>query len=137
MSPIGLIECSLRHGQQTLLLSRLRIRHVLPLLEKLEGCGYAGLDVFGGATYQASLEHLGEDPWERLRAILAATTIPLVGLIRGQALVGYRPLPDDAVDLFVALCAESGLDVFRCFDPLNDPRSLARVAEAVDCRQAR
>jgi pyruvate carboxylase subunit B len=131
MSPIGLIECCLRHGQQTLLLSRLRTRHVVPLLERLEGCGYAGLDVFGGATFQASLEHLGEDPWERLRAIRAATTIPLVGLIRGQALVGYRPLPDDAVDLFVALCAESGLDVFRCFDPLNDSRNLARVAEAV------
>jgi len=89
------------------------------------------LDVFGGATFEVSLEHLGEDPFERLRAIRAGTKVPLVGLIRGQSLVGYRPLPDDAVDSFVALTAECGLDVFRCFDPLNDARNLAHVAEAV------
>jgi pyruvate carboxylase subunit B len=131
MAPIGLIESSLRHGQQTLLLSRVRTRHLLSLLEKLDGCGYAGLDVFGGATFEVALEHLGEDPFERLRAIRARTKTPLVGLIRGQALVGYRPLPDDAVDRFVALTAECGLDVFRCFDPLNDARNLAQVAVAV------
>ena len=131
MTAIGLIESSLRHGQQTLLLSRLRTRHLLSLLERLNGCGYAGLDVFGGATFEVSLEHLGEDPFERLKAIRAGTKTPLVGLIRGQSLVGYRPLPDDAVDSFVALTAECGLDVFRCFDPLNDARNLGHVAEAV------
>ncbi|HVB53780.1 MAG TPA: pyruvate carboxylase subunit B [Candidatus Acidoferrales bacterium] len=131
MAPIGLIESSLRHGQQTLLLSRVRTRHLLSLIEKLDGCGYAGLDVFGGATFEVSLANLGEDPFERLRAIRASTKTPLVGLIRGQSLVGYRPLPDDAVDRFVALTAECGLDVFRCFDPLNDSRNLAHVAEAV------
>lgn len=131
MAPIGLIESCLRHGQQTLLLSRMRTRHLIPLLEKLDECGYAGLDVFGGATYQVSLEHLGEDPFERLRAIRASTKTPLLGLIRGQALVGYRPVADDAVDLFVSMAAEGGLDIFRCFDPLNDARNLARVAAAV------
>ncbi|MGC2192290.1 MAG: pyruvate carboxylase subunit B [Candidatus Dormiibacterota bacterium] len=131
MAPIGLIESCLRHGQQTLLLSRVRTRHILTVIEKLDGCGYAGLDVFGGATFEVSLEHLGEDPFERLRAIRASTKTPLVGLIRGQSLVGYRPLPDDAVDSFVALTADCGLDVFRCFDPLNDSRNLAHVAEAV------
>ncbi|HUY57982.1 MAG TPA: pyruvate carboxylase subunit B [Candidatus Micrarchaeaceae archaeon] len=131
MAPIGLIESCLRHGQQTLLLSRVRTRHLLSLLAKLEGCGYAGLDVFGGATFEVSLEHLGEDPFERLRSIRANTSVPLVGLIRGQSLVGYRPLPDDAVDSFVSLSAECGLDVFRCFDPLNDARNLAHIAEAV------
>ena len=131
MAAIGLIESCLRHGQQTLLLSRVRTRHLLTLIEKLDGCGYAGLDVFGGATFEVSLEHLGEDPFERLRAIRKVSKTPLVGLIRGQALVGYRPLPDDAVDSFVALTAECGLDVFRCFDPLNDARNLAHVAEAV------
>jgi len=131
MAAIGLIECCLRHGQQTLLLSRIRTRHILPLIEKLDGCGYAGLDVFGGSTFEVSLEHLGEDPFERLRAIRKVSKTPLVGLIRGQALVGYRPLPDDAVDSFVALTAECGLDVIRCFDPLNDARNLAHVAEAV------
>jgi len=131
MAPIGLIECCLRHGQQTLLLSRVRTRHLLALLERLEGCGYAGLDVFGGATFEISLEHLGEDPFERLRAIRASTATPLLGLIRGQSLVGYRPLPDDSIQSFVELTAECGLDVYRCFDPLNDPRNLAKVAEAV------
>jgi len=131
MAPIGLIESCLRHGQQTLLLSRLRTRHILPLLEKLDRCGYAALDVFGGPTFEVSLTHLGEDPFERLSSIRASSRTPLLGLIRGQALVGYRPLPDDAVDSFVALAAECGLDVFRCFDPLNDARNLAQVAEAV------
>lgn len=131
MAPIGLIESCLRHGQQTLLLSRVRTRHLLSLVERLEGCGYTGLDVFGGATFEVGLEHLGEDPFERLRAIRAGTETPLVGLIRGQSLVGYRPLPDDAVERFVGLTAECGLDVFRCFDPLNDARNLAQVAESV------
>jgi pyruvate carboxylase subunit B len=131
MAPIGLIESCLRHGQQTLLLSRLRTRHVLSLLDLLDGCGYSALDVFGGPTFEVSLTHLGEDPFERLSSIKAAAKTPLLGLIRGQALVGYRPLPDDAVDSFVALAAECGLDVFRCFDPLNDSRNLAQVAEAV------
>ncbi|MGH7643324.1 MAG: pyruvate carboxylase subunit B [Candidatus Dormibacteria bacterium] len=131
MAPVGLIESSLRHGQQTLLLSRVRTRHLISLIERLDGCGYAGLDVFGGATFEVSLENLGEDPFERLRAIRANSTTPLVGLVRGQSLVGYRPLPDDAVDSFVALTAECGLDVFRCFDPLNDARNLAQVATAV------
>jgi pyruvate carboxylase subunit B len=131
MAPIGLIESCLRHGQQTLLLSRLRTRHILPLLEKLDRCGYTALDVFGGPTFEVSLTHLGEDPFERLSAIRARAKTPLLGLIRGQALVGYRPLPDDAVASFVALAAECGLDIFRCFDPLNDARNLAQVAEAV------
>ncbi len=131
MAEVGLIECSARQGQQTLLLSRLRTRHLVPLLERLDGCGYAALEVFGGATFGVALEHLGEDPFERLRQIRAATTTPLMGLVRGQALVGHRQLPDDVVDSFVAQVASSGLDIFRCLDPLNDPRNLARVAQAV------
>jgi pyruvate carboxylase subunit B len=131
MAPIGLIESCLRHGQQTLLLSRLRTRHILSLLDLLDGCGYGALDVFGGPTFEVSLTHLGEDPFDRLSSIKAGAKTPLLGLIRGQALVGYRPLPDDAVDSFVALAAECGLDIFRCFDPLNDARNLAQVAEAV------
>lgn len=131
MPAIGLIECSLRHGQQTLLLSRLRTRHMLPVLERLEGSGVAAVDVFGGATYESGLEHLGEDPFERLQAIRSVSRANLLGLIRGQALVGYRPVADDAVDRFVARAAECGLDSFRCFDPLNDPRNLVRVAQAV------
>ncbi|MGH7692302.1 MAG: pyruvate carboxylase subunit B [Candidatus Dormibacteria bacterium] len=131
MAPIGLIESCLRHGQQTLLLSRLRTRHLIPLIEMVDGCGYAGLDVFGGGTYEAGLTHLGEDPFARLREIRAHSKSPLLGLIRGQDLVGYRPLADDVVTAFVAEAAAAGLDVFRCFDPLNDPRNLFRLVEAV------
>jgi pyruvate carboxylase subunit B len=131
MPKIGLIESCLRHGQQTLLSSRLRTRHITALAEQLEGSGLAGLDVFGGATFGVALAYLGEDPFERLAAVRAATTLPLYGLIRGQSLVGNRPLPDDVVDRFVAMVAELGLDVFRCFDPLNDVRNLARVVAAV------
>ncbi|HUY60670.1 MAG TPA: pyruvate carboxylase subunit B, partial [Candidatus Dormibacteraeota bacterium] len=131
MSAIGLIETSLRHGQQTLLLSRLRRRHLVPLVERLDDCGLQALDVFGGAPYEAALTHLAEEPFDRLREVRAATRTPLLALLRGQALVGYRQLPDDAVDRFIALAAEAGIDIFRCFDPLNDPRNLARAASAV------
>ncbi len=131
MAAVGLIESCLRHGQQTLLSSRLRTRHLTALAEQLDGSGLAGLDVFGGATFGVALSNLGEDPFDRLRAVRAATSLPLYGLIRGQALVGNRPLPDDVVDRFVATVASLGLDVFRCFDPLNDVRNLARVVEAV------
>ncbi len=131
MARIELIESSLRHGQQTLLSSRLRTRHMVELAERLEGSGVAGLDVFGGATFGVALEYLGEDPFDRLRQVRAATTIPLHGLLRGQALVGRSPVADDVVDRFVETLAESGLDVFRCFDPLNDVRNLAHVAAAV------
>jgi len=131
MPAIGLIESSLRHGQQTLLSSRLRTRHLVELAERLEGTGVAGLDVFGGATFAVALENLGEDPFERLRQVRQATSLPLYGLLRGQCLVGTRPVADDVVDAFVAQLSDIGLDVFRCFDPLNDIRNLARVAQAV------
>ncbi len=131
MPAIGLIESSLRHGQQTLLSSRLRTRHIVELAERLDGTGVAGLDAFGGATFEVALENLGEDPFERLRQVRRATTLPLYGLLRGQSLVGPRPVADDVVDTFVGELSEIGLDVFRCFDPLNDIRNLARVAQAV------
>jgi len=132
MPRLELVETSLRHGQQTLLLSRLRLRHILPVAELLDRCGFAALDVFGGATYEACLRFLAEDPFERLRAIRqAAPETPLLGLIRGQALVGHRQVADDVVDAFVAQAAEAGVDVFRCYDSLNDPRNLERCVVAV------
>ncbi len=130
MAAVGLIESALRQGQQTLVSSRLRTRHLVELATALEGSGLAGLDVFGGATFQVALEHLGEDPFDRLRQLRQATTLPLSGLLRGQSLVGQRPVADDVVDLFVARVAAAGLDVLRCFDPLNDTRNLASVARA-------
>jgi pyruvate carboxylase subunit B len=132
MPRLELVETSLRQGQQALLLSRLRRRHILPVAELLDRCGFAALDVFGGATFEAALRFLAEDPFERLRAVKeAAPRTPLLGLIRGQALVGHRQVADDVVDAFVRVAAEAGVDVFRCYDSLNDPRNLERCLTAV------
>ncbi|MBV8527551.1 MAG: hypothetical protein JOZ75_04490, partial [Candidatus Dormibacteraeota bacterium] len=101
MPRLELVETSLRHGQQALLVSRLRQRHAVAVAEPLDHCGFAALDVFGGSTFEASLRFLAEDPFERLRALRAAAPItPLVGLLAGQALVGHRHQPDDVVDAF-------------------------------------
>src|SRR5215472_2492697 len=132
MPRLELVETSLRHGQQALLVSRLRRRHAVAVAEPLDHCGFAALDVFGGSTFEASLRFLAEDPFERLRALRAAAPItPLVGLLAGQALVGHRHQPDDVVDAFIRAAAAAGVDIFRCYDPLNDVRNLTRCAAAV------
>ena len=132
MPRLELVETSLRHGQQSLLVSRLRLRHVLPVAETLDHCGFAALDVFGGSTFEASLRFLAEDPFARLRAIRAAAPItPLLAMIGGQSLVGHRQVPDDLVDAFIETSAAAGVDIFRCYDPLNDVRNVERCAAAV------
>src|SRR5438132_2457338 len=132
MPRLELVETSLRHGQQSLLISRLRERHAVPVAEVLDRCGFAALDVFGGTTFEACLRFLAEDPFERLRAIRAAAPItPLLAMIGGQALVGHRHVADDVVDAFITAAADAGIDIFRCYDPLNDVRNLERCAAAV------
>jgi pyruvate carboxylase subunit B len=132
MPRLELVETSLRHGQQSLLVSRLRLRHALPVAETLDHCGFAALDVFGGSTFEASLRFLAEDPFARLRAIRAAAPItPLLAMIGGQSLVGHRQVPDDLVDAFIEASAAAGVDIFRCYDPLNDARNLERCATAI------
>jgi len=132
MPRLELVETSLRHGQQSLLVSRLRVRHAIPVAERLDGCGFAALDVFGGSTFEASLRFLAEDPFERLRAIRAAAPItPLMAVIGGQALVGHRHVPDDVVHAFIAAASTGGIDIFRCYDPLNDVRNLTACLAAV------
>lgn len=132
MPRLELVETSLRHGQQALLVSRLRGRHAVAVAEPLDHCGFAAIDVFGGATFEASLRFLAEDPFARLVALRAAAPItPLAALLAGQALVGHRHQPDDVVDEFIAVAARGGVDIFRCYDPLNDVRNLTRCAAAV------
>jgi pyruvate carboxylase subunit B len=131
MPRLELVECSLRAGQQALLLSRLRSRHAVPVAHALDRCGFAALDVFGGSTFEASLRFLGEDPFARLRAIReAAPSSTLVASIAGQALTGHRQVSDDVVDAFITVAADAGVDRFRIHDPLNDIRNVRRAMEA-------
>ncbi len=131
MPRLELVECSLRAGQQALLLSRLRSRHAIPVARALDGCGFAALDVFGGSTFEASLRFLGEDPFERLRAIReAAPSSTLQASLGGQALTGHRQVGDDVVDAFIRVAADAGVDRFRIHDPLNDVRNLSRAIQA-------
>jgi pyruvate carboxylase subunit B len=131
MPRLELVECSLRAGQQALLLSRLRSRHAVPVARALDGCGFAALDVFGGSTFEASLRFLGEDPFERLREIReAAPQSTLMASLAGQSLTGHRQVGDDVVDAFIRVAADAGIDRFRIHDPLNDVRNLRRAIEA-------
>jgi pyruvate carboxylase subunit B len=130
-SKTELVEASLRHGQQALLVSRLRERHAVEVARQLDKCGFAGLDVFGGATFEAQVRFLGENPFERLRAIRkAAKSTPLIANVAGQSLVGHRHYADDVVDAFVKLIADSGIDIVRVSDPLNDARNFERAITA-------
>jgi pyruvate carboxylase subunit B len=131
MPRLELVECSLRAGQQALLLSRLRSRHAVPVARALDGCGFAALDVFGGTTFEAALRFLGEDPFDQLRAIReAAPSSTLVASLGGQALTGHRHVGDDVVDAFIKVAADAGVDRFRIHDPLNDVRNVRRAMEA-------
>jgi pyruvate carboxylase subunit B len=126
-----LVEASLRHGQQSLLVSRLRERHAVEVARQLDKCGFAALDVFGGATFEAQVRFLGENPFERLRAIRkAAKSTPLIATLAGQSLVGHRHYADDVVDAFIKLIADSGIDIVRISDPLNDARNFQRAIAA-------
>jgi pyruvate carboxylase subunit B len=134
MPRLELIESSLRYGQQALMLSRLRQRHAVRAAELLDTCGFSALEVFGGATFEAQLRFLGEDPFERLRALAAAAPrTPLMATLSGQMLVGHRHFPDDVVEAFVRLAAEAGIGVFRLLDPLND---IANLVTAVRTAKA-
>jgi len=111
---------------------------MLPAAERLDAIGYRSLEVWGGATFDVCLRYLHEDPWERLRALKRAMPrTPLQMLLRGQNLVGYRHYPDDVVREFVAEAAKEGVDIFRVFDALNDPRNMEAALAAVKRSGAR
>ena len=112
--------------------TRLRTSDMEPLAEAMDDVGFHSMEVWGGATFDATTRFLGEDPWERLRTFkrLMPNT-PLMMLLRGQSLVGYRTYADDVVDAFVGRAAEAGIDEFRVFDALNDEENLQRAADAV------
>ncbi|MFA5494298.1 MAG: sodium-extruding oxaloacetate decarboxylase subunit alpha [Porticoccaceae bacterium] len=130
--PLGITEVVLRDAQQSLLATRLRIDDILPVAERLDRVGYWSMESWGGATFDVCIRYLGEDPWDRLRAIKAAMpNTPQQMLLRGQNILGYRHYADDVVDAFVERAAVNGIDVFRIFDAMNDARNMAMAISAV------
>ena len=129
---VGITETVLRDGHQSLIATRMRTRHMLPILDRMDQMGYRSLEVWGGATFDVCYRFLNEDPWERLRSLKrVAQKTPLQMLLRGQNLVGYRHYPDDIVERFCARAAAEGVDIFRIFDALNDPRNMETAIRAV------
>lgn len=131
-TPLGITDVVLRDAHQSLLATRLRLDDMLPIAEKLDRIGFWSLESWGGATFDACIRYLGEDPWERIRELKKAMpNTPQQMLLRGQNLLGYRHYADDVVDAFVERAAESGVDVFRVFDAMNDMRNIERAVAAV------
>ncbi|ALM51422.1 sodium-extruding oxaloacetate decarboxylase subunit alpha [Halomonas huangheensis] len=130
--PLGITDVVLRDAHQSLFATRMRIDDMLPIAEKLDKVGFWSLESWGGATFDACIRYLGEDPWERIRALKEAMpNTPQQMLLRGQNLLGYRHYADDVVDRFVERAKTNGVDVFRVFDAMNDPRNLERAIKAV------
>lgn len=129
---IEITDVILRDAHQSLIATRMRTEDMLPICEKLDQVGYWSLEVWGGATFDACIRFLKEDPWERLRQLRKALpNTRLQMLLRGQNLLGYRHYADDVVDRFVQKAADNGVDVFRVFDALNDLRNIERAMKAV------
>jgi pyruvate carboxylase subunit B len=125
MAPVKLTDTTLRDAHQSLIATRMRTRDMLPIAEKMDYVGFYSLEVWGGATFDSSIRYLNEDPWDRLRALKKAIKkTPLQMLLRGQNLVGYRHYSDDIVVKFVEHAADSGIDIFRIFDAVNDIRNM-------------
>ena len=132
MGKVQIMDTVLRDAHQSLLATRMRTKDMLPIAGKLDKIGYWSLEVWGGATFDTCLRFLKEDPWERLRALRRALpNTRLQMLLRGQNILGYRHYADDVLETFVERAAANGIDVFRIFDALNDPRNMRTAMDAV------
>ncbi len=132
MRPVGITDTTLRDAHQSLWATRMQIADMLPILPKMDSVGYWSLEVWGGATFDAALRFLDENPWERLRTIKKhCPNTPLQMLLRGQNLVGYKHYSDDIVRRFCHASKRNGMDIFRCFDALNDARNLVTCIDAI------
>ena len=131
--PIKITETILRDAHQSLIATRMSTDDMLPILEKLDKVGYHSVECWGGATFDASLRFLKEDPWERLRKIRESMkNTKLQMLFRGQNILGYRPYADDVVEYFVQKSVANGIDIIRIFDCLNDLRNLQTAVTAAN-----
>lgn len=128
---VKITETILRDAHQSLIATRMTTEQMLPIVEKLDNVGYNALEAWGGATFDASLRFLNEDPWERLRKIKdKAKKTPLQMLLRGQNILGYKHYADDVVDYFIQKAIANGMNIIRIFDALNDPRNIERAIKA-------
>ncbi|MBR6866437.1 MAG: oxaloacetate decarboxylase subunit alpha [Bacilli bacterium] len=128
---LKIVETSLRDGHQSLFATRMNTEEVLSVLKELDDAGYHAIEVWGGATFDACIRFLNEDPWERLRkakALCKKTKLQM--LFRGQNILGYRHYADDVVEKFVQKSIENGIDIIRIFDALNDIRNLECAVKA-------
>ena len=131
MAKVKITETVLRDGHQSLIATRMTTEEMLPILETLDSIGYNALECWGGATYDACIRFLDEDPWDRLRIIRKhVKNTKLQMLLRGQNLLGYKHYADDVVDEFVDKAVSNGMDVIRIFDALNDTRNIERAVTA-------
>ena len=131
--PIKITETILRDAHQSLIATRMTTEQMLPIVEKLDRVGYHSVECWGGATFDASLRFLKEDPWERLRKFRDGfKNTKLQMLFRGQNILGYRPYADDVVEYFVQKSIANGIDIIRIFDCLNDLRNLQTAVTAAN-----
>lgn len=129
--PLGITEVVLRDGHQSILATRLRLADMLPIAATLDEVGYWSIESWGGATFDSCIRYLGEDPWERIRALKKAMpNTKQQMLFRGQNILGYRHYADDVVEKFVERAHINGIDVFRIFDAMNDVRNLQTAIKA-------
>lgn len=129
--PVKITDTILRDAHQSLIATRMKIEDMLPIVDKLDKVGYHSVECWGGATFDACLRFLKEDPWERLRKLRAGfKNTKLQMLLRGQNILGYRHYADDAVEYFVQKTIANGIDILRIFDALNDPRNLKTAINA-------
>ena len=132
MKKIHITELVLRDGHQCQIATRLRTEDMLPICPQLDALGFWSIEAWGGATFDACVRFLKEDPWERLKLLRKALPNSRIQmLLRGQNLLGYRHYSDDVVDAFVKQSANNGVDVFRVFDAMNDVRNLTTSIKSV------
>ena len=130
---LNIMDTTLRDAHQSLWATRMELGDMLPILPKMDKVGYWALEVWGGATFDACLRFLDEDPWDRLRVIKQhCPNTPLAMLTRGQNLVGYHHYSKDIINRFIKASHKNGIDVFRVFDALNDIRNITDTAEAIN-----
>lgn len=135
--PIKITETILRDAHQSLIATRMTTEQMMPIVDKMDKVGYHAVECWGGATFDASLRFLHEDPWERLRKFRDGfKNTKLQMLFRGQNILGYRPYADDVVEYFVQKSAANGIDIIRIFDCMNDMRNLQTAVTAANKEKA-